>query len=70
MDMVYMLNAKDWKDGQPLSLNTVQASCQWGGGGACTVLSCIIKIEYHAVGDTLLFYGKWCTELKIGSFIY
>ncbi len=33
-----------------------------------------IKIEYHAVVDTwwqpLLSYGKWCTELKIGSFIY
>ncbi len=33
-----------------------------------------VKIEYHAVGDTwwqpLLSYGKWCTKLKISSFIY
>ncbi len=37
-------------------------------------LKFIDKIKYHAVGDTwwqpLLYYGKWCTEFKIGSFIY
>ncbi len=47
-----------------------------GQGGLLHRGSCILifKIEYHAVGDTwwqpLLSYGKWCTELKIGSFIY
>ncbi len=33
----------------------------------------LLKIEYHAFGDTwwqpLLSYGKLCTELKIGSLI-